>query len=148
VLPLAEVIYTALPEEIPPIMSYAAKWLETTTEYQQTYIECPADVEPAVAEKIGKVALRAFRAVGAWGYGRVDVRLDELGEPCVLDVNCNCCLDEGMGIARSAEKAGISYPQLLQIVLKAALERPHHEVNVPMVPPEVPRRREPAAAVS
>jgi D-alanine-D-alanine ligase len=124
VLPLAEVNYTDLPAEIPPIMSYAAKWLDTSEEYQNTSITCPADVEPELERRIGQVALDAFRAVGGWGYGRVDVRLDEAGEPRVLDVNCNACLDEGMGLARSAEQAGISYPQLLQIILRAALELP------------------------
>jgi D-alanine-D-alanine ligase len=107
VLPLAEVNYSALPLDIPPIMSYAAKWLENSVEYQKTSILCPADVEPELAQRIGAVALDAFRAVGGWGYGRVDVRLDEAGEPRVLDINCNCCLDEGMGLARAAERGGI-----------------------------------------
>src|SRR4029079_8567757 len=94
VLPLAEVNYAELPPEIPPIMSYAAKWVETSTEYQKTSVLCPAPVEPELARKIGDVALRAFRAVGAKGYARVDMRLDEAGEPRVLEVNCNPCLDE------------------------------------------------------
>jgi D-alanine-D-alanine ligase len=130
VLPLAEVNYTALPTDIPPIMSYAAKWLESSVEYQKTSVMCPAEVEPALAAQISQVALDAFRAVGGWGYGRVDVRLDEAGRPCVLDVNCNACLDEGMGLARSAEKAGVSYPQLLKIVLQAALEQPSLDADV------------------
>ncbi|HEY7424828.1 MAG TPA: hypothetical protein VH682_11410, partial [Gemmataceae bacterium] len=46
VLPLAEVNYTELPPDVPPIMSYAAKWLEDTVEYQKTSIVCPAPVEP------------------------------------------------------------------------------------------------------
>src|SRR5438552_2020844 len=46
VLPLAEVSYHDLPEEIPPIMSYAAKWVETSLEYQRTKVICPALVEP------------------------------------------------------------------------------------------------------
>ena len=29
-----------------------------------------------------------------------------------------------MGLARSAEQAGISYPQLLETIIRAALERP------------------------
>lgn len=124
VLPLAKVNYTELPSDIPPIMSYAAKWMEDAVEYQKTSIVCPALVETELVRRIEKVALRAFRAVGGWGYGRVDVRLDESGEPCVLDINCNCCLDQGMGLARSAEQAGISYPQLLQSIIKAALELP------------------------
>ena len=132
VLPLAEVSYSELPPEIPPIMSYAAKWLENTVEYQKTSVICPAEVEPELAREISKTALHAFRAVGAWGYGRADIRLDEEGVPRVLEFNCNASLEEDMGLARSAKVAGISYPQLLQMVIKAALESPPFEVVVPM----------------
>jgi D-alanine-D-alanine ligase len=148
VLPLAEVNYTELPADIPPIMSYAAKWVETTPEYQKTSVICPADVEPELAKRIGEVALQAFRAVGGWGYGRVDVRLDETAEPCVLDVNCNCCLDEGMGLARSAEKAGFSYPQLLQMIVRAALESPPYGADVPLIPPHPNQRKQPQPVIS
>lgn len=133
VLPLAEVDYSELPEEIPPIMSYAAKWLDNTPEYQHTRAICPALVEPQLAERISSVALQAFRAVGGRGYGRVDIRLDELDVPCVLEVNCNPCLDEGMGLARSAEMAGIGYPQLLQMILRAALEPQPFDLSIPMM---------------
>lgn len=143
VLPLAEVDYTALPADIPPIMSYAAKWIETSTEYQRTRVICPADVEPELAARISGVALRAFRAVGGRGYGRVDMRLDEQEQPCVLEVNCNPCLDEGMGLARSAEKAGISYPQLLQLIIRAALEPVPFDMGIPMLPEPPSRQKEP-----
>jgi D-alanine-D-alanine ligase len=146
VMPLAEVIYAELPEGVPPIMSYAAKWLENSVEYQKTWINCPAEVEPELAARIGAVALDAFRAVGGWGYGRVDVRLDEAGEPRVLDINCNCCLDDGMGLARSAETAGIEYPQLLQLVLQAALEPCPWSGDVPKPPPRNSRPRPAASA--
>jgi hypothetical protein len=49
-------------------------------------------------------------------------------------VNCNPCLDDGMGLARSAEAAGISYPQLLQMVLRSALEPMPHDTDIPMIP--------------
>jgi D-alanine-D-alanine ligase len=148
VLPLAEVDYTALPAEIPPILSYAAKWVETSAEYQNTSVVCPARVEPELASRIADVALRAFRAVSGWGYGRVDTRLDEAGQPRVLEVNCNPCLDEGMSLARSAEKAGITYPQLLQAIVRAALERSPYDADVPMIPPwpsGLPRTLTPSA---
>ena len=135
VMPLAEVDYSQLPPEIPPIMSYAAKSIETSEEYKKTSVICPAEVEPDLAREIVSTALRAFRAVGAWGYGRVDVRLDEENRPCVLEVNCNACLDEGYGLARQAERAGISYPRLLQMIVKAALEGPPYDVDIPMSGP-------------
>ncbi len=133
VLPLAEVDYSELPAGIPPIMSYAAKWLDNTPEYRHTGVICPAIVAPTLAERISTVALQAFRAVGGRGYGRVDIRLDELEVPCVLEVNCNPCLDEGMGLARSADMAGIAFPQLLQLILRAALEVQPFELSIPMI---------------
>jgi D-alanine-D-alanine ligase len=132
VLPLAEVDYSRLPRKIPPIMSYAAKWVETSVEYQRTDVICPARVDPSMAGLIGKTAVRAFRVVGGWGYGRVDIRLDESGEPVILEVNCNPCLDSGMGLARSAEQAGLSYPQLLQAIIKAAFEGPPYDRHLPI----------------
>ncbi len=141
VLPLAEVDYTALPTEIPPIMSYAAKWLDNSVEYKCTKVICPAEVEPELAERIRDVAMRAFRAVGGRGYGRVDMRLDEENSPYVLEVNCNPCLDEGIGLARSAERDGIPWPKLLQMILRFALEPLPFDPNVPMMPP-LPDRRQ------
>jgi D-alanine-D-alanine ligase len=132
VMALAEVNYGDLPSEIPPIMSYAAKWIETSVEYKKTSIICPAIVEPELARQLNDIAMRAFRAVRAWGYGRVDIRLDETGLPRVLEVNCNASLEEGVSLARSSEKTGISYPQLMQMVIDAALEGPPFDVNVPM----------------
>jgi D-alanine-D-alanine ligase len=114
-------------------MSYAAKSIETSTEYAKTAVRCPAVVEPELAREVISTALRAFRAVGAWGYGRVDVRLDGEGRPCVLEVNCNASLEEGCGLARQAEQAGIAYPRLLQMIVKAALEGPPYDANIPMV---------------
>jgi D-alanine-D-alanine ligase len=143
VLPLAEVDYTGMPEEIPPIMSYAAKWLENSVEYQNTSVICPALIAPELANRISDVALQAFRAVGGRGYGRVDIRLDEFNVPCVLEVNCNPCLDEGMGLARAAEMGGIPFPQLLQLILRAALETQPFELTIPML--SLPVRAQKAA---
>ena len=132
VLPLAEVDYSGLPASIPPIMSFEAKWIETSVEYKRTRIICPAEVDPRLAALIGRTAVKAFRVVGGWGYGRVDVRLDERSRPRVLEVNCNPCLDEGLGLARSAEQAGISYPELLGRVIQAAFEGPPYDLSLPI----------------
>jgi D-alanine-D-alanine ligase len=137
VLPLAEVDYSDLPRRIPPIMSYAAKWVETSVEYQRTDVLCPARVDAEMTELIRKTSVKAFRAVGGWGYGRVDIRLDEDGRPVILEVNCNPCLDSGMGLARAAEAAGIDYPHLLQAIIKAAFEGPPYDLRLPIFIPNM-----------
>jgi D-alanine-D-alanine ligase len=89
--------------------------------------------------------MKAFRTVGGWGYGRVDIRLDEEGLPHVLEVNCNPCLDKGIGLARSAERAGIGYAELLQLVIKAAFEGPPYDIHLPIftTKPGAASRRQP-----
>jgi D-alanine-D-alanine ligase len=139
VLPFAEVIYSELPAAIPPIMSYAAKWMENSLEYKRTSVVCPAKVSPRLARKLTNLTIKAFRALGGWGYGRVDMRLDEHDEPHVLEVNCNPCLEEDVALARSAKAAGISYPQLLQLIIEAAFEKPPFDAEVPMLLPPRPR---------
>jgi D-alanine-D-alanine ligase len=125
-------------------MSYAAKWIETSVEYQRISVICPADVEPGLAALISSTAVKAFRAIGGWGYGRVDIRLDEDLVPRVLEVNCNPCLDNDMGLARSARSAGIKYPELLNLIIRAAFEGPPNDVHIPMTfsagPPGARRR--------
>lgn len=144
VLPFAEVNYSELPDGIPPIMSYDAKWTESSVEYKRTSVICPADVAPPLARKLTALTVKAFRALGGWGYGRVDIRLDEFGEPNVLEVNCNPCLEEDVALARSAKAAGIAYPQLLQMIIDAAFEKPPFDADVPMlVPPRPPSPLEP-----
>jgi D-alanine-D-alanine ligase len=132
VLPPAEVDYSRLPKQVPPIMSYAAKWIETSVEYQRISVTCPATVDPGLAARISATAAKAFRAIAGWGYGRVDIRLDDDSVPCVLEVNCNPCLDNDMGLARSARAAGILYPDLLNLIIRAAFEGPPHDVHIPM----------------
>jgi D-alanine-D-alanine ligase len=132
VLPLAEVDYSRLPADIPPIMSYASKWMEDTPEYKTIRVICPARVEAGLAAAISQTAVRAFRAVGGWGYGRVDIRLDGDSVPRVLEVNCNPLLEEGVGLARSAKKAGIPYPELLRLIIKAAFEGPPFDLDLPI----------------
>ena len=141
VLPLAEVDYSRLPKKVPQIMSYAAKWIETSVEYRRISVLCPAEVEAGLAARISDTAVKAFRAIGGWGYGRVDIRLDEDLVPRVLEVNCNPCLDDGVGLARSAAMAEISYPDLLNQVIKAAFEGPPHDICIPMTFSGDARRR-------
>lgn len=132
ILPLSEVCYEKLPPDIPKIMSYAAKWVETSTEYKKIYIKCPADVEPDLLNRIEETALKAFRTIGGWGYGRVDMRLDDNNIPCVLEINCNPYLEGGVGIARSAERAGMSYPEFLELIIKFAFEKRPFDISLPM----------------
>ena len=81
-LPLQEMDFSLLPEGEPKIVSYAAKWHEGSA--ARTAGPDPVlhpQLPPAIAARVRRVAVDAFRAIGMRDYGRVDVRLSASGIP-------------------------------------------------------------------
>jgi D-alanine-D-alanine ligase len=72
------------------------------------------DLTDSKAESIQHVCKRAYRALELSGYARIDLRLDESGNPWVIEANPNPQIAKGEDFAASAEKAGISYEGVLQ----------------------------------
>lgn len=71
-----------------------------------------------------QVALAAYRALSCRDAARVDLRCDESGEPCFLEINPL----PGLHPVRSdlpilSRLAGLSYPELLDRILEAAARR-------------------------
>jgi len=52
---------------------------------------------------------------------RLDCRIDENGEPYVIEVNPNPSLARGDDFAQSAKEAGLEYEVLIQRILDNAL---------------------------
>lgn len=120
-LPPAEIDFTTLPDDSPSIVSFEAKWYEESTDYQGTIPVCPAPLEPERTEALQRMAARAWQAMGGRGYARVDFRLEDGGEPFVIDVNPNPDLSLDAGLARQARAAGWSYEDLIGEIVRAAL---------------------------
>ncbi len=125
VLAIAEIDFSAFSDDKPKIVSYAAKWLEHTFEYQNTPRILPAPIPEDVAKKARKAALRSWKAVGGLDYMRVDFRLDEENEPVAIEVNPNPDISPWGGFAAALEWAGVSYEQFVAKMLENALRRLH-----------------------
>ena len=79
------------------LFTYAAKWRFDSPDYDNSWIEYQTEIDPRLRETLGTLARRAWLAVGARGYLRIDMRLDEGGTPHVLDVNPNPEVTPGRG---------------------------------------------------
>jgi D-alanine-D-alanine ligase len=121
VLPLSEIAFANLPEGQPPIVGYAAKWSPGSPEDRGTLPRCPAPLSMAVASRVRLLALRAWRAVGGRGYGRVDFRLTPPDGLHVLEVNPNPDLSPSAGLARSAAAQGLTFRSLVGRILQEAV---------------------------
>ena len=119
VLPHSEITF-ALPDGLPHIVTYAAKW-ETGSVYDQgTVPRLLGPEESPLAARLARIAQRTWAAVEGAGYARVDVRLDARGRLYVIDVNPNADLTPGAGLARQAQGAGWSHVDLVAHIVDLA----------------------------
>jgi len=128
VFPIWEINLSKLPDGAHRIATDRVKW---NVEYQKKHkIETNAatDLSDTLSEQIQRVSKRVYRALEMSGYARMDFRLDAHGNFFVMEANANPQLAFGEDFAESAERAGISYEELLQRILNFGLrwqpERP------------------------
>ncbi|HKZ84773.1 MAG TPA: ATP-grasp domain-containing protein [Anaerolineae bacterium] len=121
-LPIAELDYCDWADPYQRFLHFDAKWNPEALEYRTMYVRCPADIDNALAERIGKTARMAYRVMGCRDYARVDMRLKD-GRPMVLEVNPNPCLASDAGFPNAARAAGYDYPQMVARIARWAWAR-------------------------
>jgi D-alanine-D-alanine ligase len=72
-----------------PIYSYDAKWNVETEEFLRTPLDSPVVLDTTLTDRIKYLGSETFRLIGLRDYGRLDVRLNDHGEPYILEVNPN-----------------------------------------------------------
>ena len=119
VLPPAEMTYVDFPADRPRILGWEAKWVESSFAYRHTVRQFLDGREQRLAEELREVAVTAWLASGVAGYARVDVRADEDGRPCVLEVNSNPCLSADAGYMAAASVARLTPGEVVSRILDA-----------------------------
>lgn len=121
-LPVAEVVYQ-VESGTWPILTYGAKWAEGSAEDRASPIRCPAQIEQDLAGRLSDLAVAAFRATGCADYVRVDFRLDDRGEPMILEVNPNPDIGPSAGWARALRASDRDYAATLGALARQAIAR-------------------------
>jgi len=122
-LPLSEITFKNLPDDLPKIVTYEAKWSAGSVYYKNTIPVCPAKVDEKTRKKIERMALDAYYAMDCRDYVRVDFRLSKNNTPYVIEVNPNPDISPDSGFVRSAAAAGITYEELLYTLAEYAIKR-------------------------
>lgn len=94
---------------------YQAKYTAGNTEYL-----CPARISKQKRDELQSVCLKAYHALGCSGCARADLRLDENGEPFVIEVNTVPGMTETSLVPKAAAQIGITFPQLVETILEEA----------------------------
>jgi len=114
-LPMALPIVEAVPNE-EDFYDFESRY-----EIGRTTFVCPAQLPEGVAERASALALEVFALLGCSGFARVDLMLDsEKGELFVLEADTIPGLTETSLLPQAADAAGISFDELVGLMLHAA----------------------------
>ena len=83
----------------------------------------PADLPPAVSERVRDLAVRAFEAIGAEGIARVDVFVTPEDQVVLNEINTMPGFTPISMYPRMWEASGLAYPDLIDELIQLALER-------------------------
>jgi len=97
---------------------YTAKY-----EANDTLYHCPCGLDEKTEQRLQEIALRAFQVLGARGWGRVDLMMEENGHPWLLENNTVPGMTDHSLVPMAAKQAGIDFDELVwRILCDAQLE--------------------------
>lgn len=107
----------------PKVYSQASKAKEVGEEGAPGYI-CPADIDPELDKKLKHFALRAHLLLNALDVSRTDIRLDDEGNPRLIEINTLPGLTPGYSdLCLQAQAEGIRYEDLILEILYLGASR-------------------------
>lgn len=118
VLPIWELRMENLPRGAPFVATEKVKW---DVAYQERVGLTTGEAEGLtehMRDRIVRAARRAYRSLEQSGYARMDFRLAPDGRVYLMESNPNCDLTYGEDFSRSAEAAGMGYPELLERIVR------------------------------
>jgi D-alanine-D-alanine ligase len=96
---------------------YDAKYEAADTRYL-----IPCGLDASREAELQQLALRAFHAVGASGWGRVDLLMDEEGRPWLIEVNTVPGMTSHSLVPMAANAVGIDFDELVWRILAQTVE--------------------------
>ncbi len=89
---------------------------------ESSYI-CPADLREDIEEFTRGVAETAFSELGCSGFARADFRLNDEGQPFMMELNTIPGFTETSLVPMAAKELALEFPELCQKIIDLALEK-------------------------
>lgn len=119
--PIRELVFKEVPPDEPKIATYKAKWDDAYRERWGLKNQFAEGLDPAVVRDIQQTCKRIYRLLTLDGYARMDLRLTADNKVYFIEANPNPILAADEDFALSALQGGLSYPQLIERILRHAL---------------------------
>jgi D-alanine-D-alanine ligase len=94
---------------------YDAKYQSGDTKYV-----CPCGLDEKIESELARMVLKAFRVVGAGGWGRVDFMIDNDDQVWLIEINTIPGMTDHSLVPMAANQAGLDFNQLVIEILETA----------------------------
>lgn len=121
VFPIRELVFREVPPDEPKIATYKAKWDEEYRKRWGLENRFAEGFDPALQTQIVQTCKRIYRLLTIDGYARIDLRLTKHNQLYFIEANPNPMLADGEDFALSAQRAGLTYAELIDRILRLAL---------------------------
>jgi len=98
---------------------FAAKYEAGTTRYH-----LPSGLDEVMETRCRDLSVAAFAALGGSGWGRIDLMLDRVGEPWLIEANTVPGMTDHSLVPMAAAHAGIGFDELVVRILAQTLAAP------------------------
>ena len=122
VFPIRELVFREVPPDEPKIATYKAKWDEDYRKRWGLENRDADGLDPAIISTIQKTCRRIYHLLTIDGYARLDLRLTADNKVYFIEANPNPTLAADEDFAQSALKAGLTYPQLIDRIIRVGLK--------------------------
>ena len=122
VFSIRELLFKEVPPDEPKIATYRAKWDEEYRKRWGLQNQFAEGLDPALATDIQERCKRIYHLLTIDGYARLDLRVTANHEVYFIEANPNPILAEDEDFAQSAMKSGLTYPQLIDRIIRLGLK--------------------------
>ncbi|WP_296829857.1 D-alanine--D-alanine ligase [Thiomicrospira sp.] len=95
---------------------YSAKYQSNDTQYI-----CPCNLSQNLQNQIDQLVLRGFDVLGAKGWGRMDLLVDDNHQAWLIELNTVPGMTDHSLVPKAAKVMGLSFEQLVVEILKTSL---------------------------
>jgi D-alanine-D-alanine ligase len=121
VFPIRELVFKEVPPDEPKIATYRAKWDEQYRKRWGLQNQFAQALDPALVRHIELTCKRIYHLLTIDGYARIDLRVTPNNEVYFIEANPNPILAIDEDFAQSALKSGLTYPQLIERIIRLGL---------------------------
>ena len=101
------------------------KFYDFNAKYESDKMQyiCPSQLDDSMEDKLKKISLNCFKTCGCKGWGRIDIIIDDKGNPWVIELNTVPGMTSHSLVPLAAKQRNIDFENLVLKILDSSLQK-------------------------